>query len=211
MARRRPSLSCIVYDLTEAEALRVLIERHSTSKGLNAFCRTVLALQLEPSIREAGRERAPGDGSGVLPSKLTKAHHLDVRAEIARAAGVSTGNVTKVKQLLDAAIPELRDALRRGEISIHRAWQWRGLSAMEQRGALSRHRHQHDLPQIIRRLIASHAGREGVIPAELVRMALQRSPPHDWTMTALTVVDLPGNALLMTRECYDSLITTANR
>ena len=61
-------------------------------------------------------------------ANLTNVGRVDVRADIARVAGVSTGNVTKVKQLLDAVIPEVQDGLRHGEIRIHRAWQWRRLS-----------------------------------------------------------------------------------
>ena len=50
-----------------------------------------------------------------------------MRKDIAEEAGVSTGNVTKVKQFLDTVIPEVRERLLRGEVSIHRAWQWRTL------------------------------------------------------------------------------------
>ena len=64
----------------------------------------------------------------VVSSKLTNHEHRDVRKDIAEEAGVSTGNVTKVKQFLDTVIPEVRERLLRGEVSIHRAWQWRTLS-----------------------------------------------------------------------------------
>ena len=49
---------------------------------------------------------------------------MDVRARIADAAGVSTGNVTKVKHLVSAAYPEVLDALRNNEVSIHQASLW---------------------------------------------------------------------------------------
>ena len=53
-------------------------------------------------------------------SNLTNDPRRDVRKDIARIAGVSTGNVTKTKQLLDSVIPEVREWLLRGEVSIHR-------------------------------------------------------------------------------------------
>ena len=58
-------------------------------------------------------------------SNLTNDTHKDVRKDIARLAGVSTGNVTKVKQILDSVTPEVQERLLRSEVSIHRAWQWR--------------------------------------------------------------------------------------
>ena len=42
-----------------------------------------------------------------------------MRKDIARIAGVSTGNVAKVKKILNSVIPEVRERLLRGEVSIH--------------------------------------------------------------------------------------------
>ena len=66
------------------------------------------------------RLRWPGKGS----SNLTEDAAVDVRKETAAAAGVSVGNVTKVKQLVGVGHPELLEALRGSEVSIHRAWKW---------------------------------------------------------------------------------------
>jgi hypothetical protein len=52
------------------------------------------------------------------------------------AAGASVGNVSKVKHLLTAANLGLLEALRSGEISIHRAWLWSQGTPEEQREAL---------------------------------------------------------------------------
>jgi hypothetical protein len=46
-------------------------------------------------------------GQNKGSSKLTEAERLDVRREIAAAAGVSVGNVSKVKRLKVTAHPEL--------------------------------------------------------------------------------------------------------
>jgi hypothetical protein len=53
VARRqgRTTVTCIEYDLTEDEALLWLLQRHGRSKGLNDFCRILLALELEPSLK----------------------------------------------------------------------------------------------------------------------------------------------------------------
>ncbi len=123
LARRqgRTTVTCIEYDLTEEEALHWLLYRHRRLEGLNAFCRILLALDLELWFRERARVNQSAGGRSKGSSNLTEAERVDVRSEIAAAAGVSLGNVTKVKQLMLTACTELQDALRNGEVSIHRA------------------------------------------------------------------------------------------
>ncbi len=55
----RPTLPCIEYDLTEAEALHCLLQRHRRSTGLNDFCRILLALDLEPLKRRREQTSSP--------------------------------------------------------------------------------------------------------------------------------------------------------
>jgi hypothetical protein len=126
LARRRgrAALPCIAYELTESEALHWLLQKHRRSNGLNDFSRILLALELEPWFKEKARSNQRAGGQNKGSSKLTEAGRLDVRSEIAAAAGVSVGNVTKVKQLKVAATAEVLQALRSREISIHRAWGW---------------------------------------------------------------------------------------
>ena len=106
------TLPCFVYDVTDDEALQVVIQRHRRSEGLNDYGRIVLALGLESYFRE--RRRPTGSTGQPRPSsKLTNHEHRDVRKDIAGEAGVSTGNLTKVKQLLETVIPEVREATPR--------------------------------------------------------------------------------------------------
>src|SRR5277367_416398 len=48
---RRLTLPCIEYDLSEEEALIWLIEKLRPQKGVNSFCRILLALELEPWLK----------------------------------------------------------------------------------------------------------------------------------------------------------------
>ena len=79
--------------------------KHQRSDGLNAFCRILLALELEPWFKARARYNQQLGGQKKGSSNLAEADRLDVRSEIAAAAGVSTGNVSKVKQLASAAHP----------------------------------------------------------------------------------------------------------
>jgi len=102
----------------------------------------------ERTNRQVGRHK----GS----SKLTEAQKIDVRFEIAKAAGVSVGNVSAVKQLLRSAHPELLQALRSGEVRIHRAVRWAKEAGVGQREALEKYRSERGLNRTIRALISRH-------------------------------------------------------
>ena len=122
----RAYLNCCQYSIDDdGEALRFLVDLQLRKPAIQSdFFRILLALELEPILREEakGRQRIGGREKGS--SDLRKARPLDVRAEIAGIAGTSVGNVTKVKQVLGKGRPELIDALRAEEISIHQAHGW---------------------------------------------------------------------------------------
>ena len=147
---RRPILHCVEYELSEAEALQWLLEKHCRSDGLNAFSRIMLALDLEPDLTEKARANKQVGGQHKGWSNLTKAEQVHVRSKIAKAAAVSTGNVTKVKQLNEACVPEFIEALYNDEISIHWAWKLRKESPEDQLDALGRFRFEKGLMTEIR-------------------------------------------------------------
>ena len=146
---RRPILHCVEYELSEAEALQWLLEKHRRSDGLNAFSRIMLALDLEPDLTQKARANKQVGGQQKGWSNLTKAQQVHVRSEIAKAAAVSAGNVTKVKQLNETCVPEYINALTCDEVSIHWAWKLRKESSEDQL-ALGRFRFEKGLMTEIR-------------------------------------------------------------
>jgi hypothetical protein len=201
LARRRgrAAVSCIEHDLSEEEALHWLLQRHSRLEGLNAFCRIALALDLEPWFREQARANQSAGGQIKGSSTLTEAERVDVRSEIAAVAGVSVGNVTKVKQVMTTACTELQNALRNGEVSIHRASLWREMSSENQRRALMLHRGERGVKKTIRRLISNHASKNPVSAespelADLAR-SLSQLQPFQITSVAVAALNVPGKAV----------------
>ena len=206
LARRkgRATLPCLEYDLSDEDALRWLLLRHCRSNGLNDFCRILLALELEPCFREKGLSNQQAGGQSKGSSKLTEAERVDVRSEIAAAAGVSVGNVTKVKQVLTTACAELQDSLRNGEVSIHRAWLWREMSCENQRTALMLYQGERGVRKTIRRLVSKHmskhpASADGLGLAGLARRLSQLHGPQLNTVVVATV-RVPGKAVFVTEE-----------
>src|ERR1019366_10568679 len=102
IARRqqRAMLLCFECQLTEQEALQRILQTHRRPEWLNAFSRVQLALDLEPWFRARALANQSAGGKGKGSSKLTEDRRLDCRKQIATITGVSTGNVTKVKQII---------------------------------------------------------------------------------------------------------------
>jgi hypothetical protein len=158
LARQRglSSLVCIAYKFSETEALVRILETHRRPSSFNAFVRIALALDLEPLFQDRATANQRHGGVQKASSNLTEADKVDVRDEIARAAGVSSGNVTKVKQVLAAGHGELLAALRSGEIRIHRAWRWSKNPREVQLDVLSQFRNERGIKKTIRTLISKH-------------------------------------------------------
>jgi hypothetical protein len=117
-------VSCLEYDLDEVEALLWIIQHSHQDQELNSYQRIVLALDYEPSFREAARENQRVGGQFKGLTTLSEAQAINCRREIARLAGVSEGTLAKVRRLLQAGCAELLEALREGEVSIDCAFGW---------------------------------------------------------------------------------------
>ena len=154
--QKRQTLLCVVRELDQEEALLYLLNSNRGSKGIRDFSRILMALELEPWFRDRakGNQRIGGRDKGS--TQLAEAERLDVRIEVARAAGVSAGNVSKVKHILQCAIPEVRDALLSGEIRINRGACWSKCASSVQASQLSAFRNEHGIRLKIAVLLRRH-------------------------------------------------------
>ena len=200
LARRqgRPTLPCVEFDLSEAEALHWLLQKHRRSEGLNAFSRIIMAQELEPWLKEKARANKQAGGQQKGSSNLTEADKLDVRSEIAAVAGVSTGNVSKAKQLLLHAQPALLQALREGEVSIHRAWIWLQ-KPLQQIDQLRLHQNLRGITRQVDLLLRAHRHPAGDEPLDVARIlvALAAMAPERTASILVAEIEIPGEALLI--------------
>lgn len=128
----RPAVDCIEYSLSDEEAIRFILIRHQQRRTWNHFSRIRLALELEQNSQSKALANQIAGGRYKGSANLPKAEHIDVRQEIADAAGVGARNVSNVKMILERADPRLIEALHDGTLSIHRAVQWCNLSRRQQ-------------------------------------------------------------------------------
>jgi hypothetical protein len=206
----RETLLCFEYELTEEEALLWLIQSHRPSWGLNPFTRVLLVLDLQPLLQERARENQRIGGQHKGSSNLTEAYKVDCRSELAAAAGVSSGNITKVKQLVESAHPRIKQALKAEEISIHLAWKWRELPAQQQLENFEEYRSRKGTNQTSRRLIQRHVARlpsPQLIPPTLGDLLKTLPPERTELFDSIVVseIDAPGNIAYFTKSALRAL------
>jgi len=205
--KKRLVLPCVEYELTEEEAIRWLLQKHRRSDGMNDFCRILLARELEPFLKAKALSNQRFGGRMKGSSNLTEDAAVDVRKEIAAAAGVSVGNVTKVKQLLGIGHRELLEALRGSEVSIHRAWKWSKESPDRQIETLRAYRAERGVNKCIRDLISRHKRKQTPTAPDLGSLArrLSELQPYESNSVKVSVMRVPGRMIFVTEELMQSL------
>jgi hypothetical protein len=205
--KERQALPCIVYELSETEALQSLLQRHLQSSGWNAFTRGQLAMDLEPGLREKALSNQRAGGQNKGSSILTEAEKVDVRAKIAEAAHLSVGTISKVNQLLLTAIPELLQALRNSEIRIDRAYKLSKKSPEEQREALWRYQSERCIRRTIRNLFSPYRSKSPLTAPEVHDLTRLCSALQSGKLgfARVVCVKVPGKAIFVTEELFRTL------
>jgi hypothetical protein len=183
-----PEINCIEYPLDDDESLRFIISHHQLQRGWNAFIRIRLALKLELSFQCSALENMRAGGRYKGSAKLPEARHIDVRQEIARAAGVGARNVSNVKTILKVAHPRLQEALRDGTLTINRAIQFCKLPRRaEQLEQFVIHSEERATNKLIRRSIPQPKEKRASLDTVAILDALQRQEARQPGSVALRV------------------------
>jgi hypothetical protein len=96
-------INCIEYPLSGDESLQFILTHHQSRRGWNDFVRIRVALSMEFDLQHRALDNMRAGGKYKGSANLPKAQHIDVRQEIAKAAGVCTRNVSNVKRILEVA------------------------------------------------------------------------------------------------------------
>jgi len=116
--------------------------------------------------------RAGGKLKGL--ANLPEADRIDVRKEIARAAGVGDRNVSNVRAIRQTAHPTLVRALKEGALSINRAHQLCKLPKAEQLEQFVRYSEERATNRVIRRSIPQPKEKKASLDVLAVLDVLQR-------------------------------------
>lgn len=128
-----------------AEAERWIILNQFGRRNLSAYDRSVLALKLKPiieakakknlvthtkegyqglqiSAKADNKEKQGCQKSDKADVILAPKKSIDTKKEIAKAAGVSHDTIAKVEKIQKKATPEVKQAVKKGEMSINQAY-----------------------------------------------------------------------------------------
>jgi hypothetical protein len=168
----RQEINCIEYPLSEDDSLQFIISYHQPRRVWNAFIRIRLALKLEPHFQQRALDNMRVGGKYKGSANLPEADRIDVRQEIAKVAGTGTGNVSKVKAIMQSTHPNIIVALQDGLLRIHRAWQWCKLPKLKQKEEFARYEEARFRGKIVREFSVEHPN-VSLDPAQIIEV-LQR-------------------------------------
>ena len=106
-------------------AMLWMLERQLGRRNLNSYQRSMLALTMEPLMKKIAKE-AQGKRNDLDPnfrqnSVGSSTENYSDR-KMAKVAGVSHDTIRKVRTLKDEADEDMKNALQKGEVSIHGAY-----------------------------------------------------------------------------------------
>ena len=119
----------IPFAVTEKEfssredAMLWMLRNQLGRRNLNSYQRSELALKFEPLIASASEKRMlAGKAINPMQNSAQGQEKGTTRKQIAEIAGVSHDTIKKVKKLNEAADEETKSKLRRGEVTVHKAY-----------------------------------------------------------------------------------------
>ena len=102
------------------DAERWIILNQFGRRNLSAYDRSILALKLKPIIAEKAKEQ---QGQRTDLTSVRNLTNVDTKKELAKVAGVSHDTIAKVEKIQAKASPEIKSAIKSGEMSINQAYQ----------------------------------------------------------------------------------------
>jgi|SRR5579864_483135 len=203
----RQFLDCIEHELSLEEALAELIRIHCALPGLTDFVRIELALDMEPYFQQKALVNQQAGGQSKGSSKLTIDQRVDTRREVARVAGVSSGNVRKVKHILAHACSNLLQSARAEEVSINLADKWSHESHAQQQEYLRLVRIERGIKRKARNLVTAYAARlsSSTRDRQVIKLPDLVGLLNDTGSIEVEIVDAPGRTIFVTKELIHSL------
>ena len=107
------------------EAMLWMLRNQLGRRNLNSFQRGELALKFEPLIRMAAKQRQGQRNDlsdNFVQNSAQSSEIARSRDQLGKLAGVSHDTIKKVKKLSESADEETKGKLRRGEVTVHKAY-----------------------------------------------------------------------------------------
>ena len=154
---------------SRADAERWVILNQFGRRNLSAYDRSILALRLKPIIAAQAKERQEAGINQYSLCQKSDKPAIDTKKEIAKAAGVSHDTIAKVEKIETQAPPEIKAAVKSGEMSINQAYQ---ATRREEKAKQQEERRQEN--EIKVQTLATPLEAQGLFQTIVI------DPPWDW-------------------------------
>lgn len=108
------------------DAMLWMLRNQLGRRNLNSYQRSELVLKFEPLLKAEARSRQAtstgGDNPQLVQNSAQAGRGSRTRDNLGKLAGVSHDTIKKVKKLNEAADEETKGKLRRGEVTVHKAY-----------------------------------------------------------------------------------------
>ena len=104
------------------DVIEWIIKNQFGRRNLSAYDRSLLALKLKPILAAKAKENQIRKPAESVFQKSVKQKPINTQQEIAKAAGVSHDTIAKVEKIEQSATPEIKAALKSGNMSINTAY-----------------------------------------------------------------------------------------
>jgi hypothetical protein len=196
----KEELQCVEYSVNDDEALQYILKLHQPLWGWNSFLRIRLALTLEPQLRQKAVDNMRAGGKFKGSAKLPDFRQIDVRREIANAAGVGVRNVSNVKTILQRAHPHVIQALTEGSLTINGAMRFIQLPLPDQLEQLIRYKEDRAVDSVIRQAILRPAAMQTGLDVGTILLALHQKETQQPGSVGVRVSRLQQTVILVGRD-----------
>ena len=107
------------------EAMLWMLRNQLGRRNLNSYQRSEMVLKFEPLIRMAAKQRQDQRNDlndNFVQNSAQSSEAVRSRDQLGKLAGVSHDTIKKVKKLSESADEETKGKLRRGEVTVHKAY-----------------------------------------------------------------------------------------
>ncbi len=152
------------------EAKLFILDNQLARRNLNRLDRIRVVEKREPLIKKAVAKNQ-GRRNDLPQNSAEGSEGRETREVAAAAAGVSHDTYSKGKRILEHGTPELQDAVRNDEVSIHAAAQVAELPAEEQRLVVADRKVKETAKELSNRRTESTGNVEWYTPAQFIEAA----------------------------------------
>jgi hypothetical protein len=205
--QKHSTVLCRRHNLSECEQLLWIVQKLQSPSWTNDYIHALAALMLKPGLRARALANQQLGGKLKGSANLQEADRVDVLEEISRETGISARTLRKAERLEEYPAPEVKVALRAGEIRIDRAWGWLESTHGMQLEKLKKFREQKGAKKVVREMLSKHLPTKRPILIDVKQvlndlLSLLRAAPAS---IQLQVVKVEGKFVFLTDELFQLL------